>query len=123
MIYIDPQRIQDLFVGAFEGGSNYWLGRGRVKLISPKREDLPDDGVVWYGNRKRNVFAEDFKITIELLDEDETVEINPAKVQKGLKIMAREYPVHFTDFIREEDDADTSDVFLQLCLFEEIVYG
>jgi hypothetical protein len=45
-VKVDPQRVQDMISGAFEGGSNYWLGRVRVELISPKYSDLPEDGVV-----------------------------------------------------------------------------
>jgi hypothetical protein len=37
--------------------------------------------------------------------------------------MAREYGRHFSDMIAENDDATTADVFLQCCLFGELVYG
>jgi len=37
--------------------------------------------------------------------------------------MASEAPRHFADFIAENDDAETADVFLQCCLFGRIVFG
>jgi hypothetical protein len=40
-----------------------------------------------------------------------------------LALMAEKEPRHFGDFMGENDDATTSDVFLQLCLFGEVVYG
>jgi hypothetical protein len=123
-IKVDPKRVQDMISGAFEGGSNYWLGRGRVELVNPKYEDLPPDGVVWYGNSKRNVFAEpDFKVTIFVVDDGETKILDQAAIARGLEVMATKYGRHFSDMVSENDDADTSDVFLQCCLFGEVVYG
>ena len=118
---LDPKRIQDIVCGAFEGGSNYWLGRSRVELVVPTYESLPDENVVWYG-REFNVFAQDcFRITFDL--EDGIKELTPETVQKGLDLMAVKYPEHFNNLVAENDDAETHDVFLQLCLFQEIVYG
>lgn len=119
---IDPKRVQDMICGAFEGGSNYWIGRGRVELLRPAYDDLPPDRVVWYGNSKRNVFAEDFNVSIAV-PEDDTYYLNPGAIRSGLQIMATKYPRHYADMISENDDADTADVFLQCCLFGEIVYG
>ncbi len=42
---------------------------------------------------------------------------------KGLQVMATKAPRHFSDFVNEGDDATTSDVFLQMICFGEIVYG
>jgi hypothetical protein len=35
--------------------------------------------------------------------------------QRGLQLMAEKYPHHYADFMAENDDATTGDVFLQLC--------
>ena len=37
--------------------------------------------------------------------------------------MHQKYPNHYENFISENDDAETSDVALQLALFKELVYG
>jgi hypothetical protein len=119
---IDPQRVQDMIIGAFEGGSNYWIER--AVLIHPKPEELPEDGVVWWGNSKRNVFAEaDFLVKVKPDDESDFFHLGPRQVRDGLEIMARDYGRHFADMIAENDDATTADVFLQCCLFGELVYG
>ena len=121
-INVDPQTVQDLIVTAFEGGSNYWLGNSRVELVHPAYEDLPADGVVWYGNSKRNVFAEpDFKVTIDTEEGLET--LDAAAIEKGLGVMATRYARHFADIVQDNMDADTGDVFLQCALFGEVVYG
>ena len=48
---------------------------------------------------------------------------NLEKIRKGLRVMAEKYPRHFHNFLEENDDAETGDVFIQCCLFGEIVYG
>lgn len=121
-VNIDAQRVQDMFCGAFEGGSNYWLGRGRVELIHPAYADMPDDGIVWYGSSERNVFAEpDFKVTIQTEEGLKTIDANA--ILNGLNVMARKYGRHFSDLVKENDDADTHDVFLQCVCFGEVIYG
>jgi len=44
-------------------------------------------------------------------------------IKKGLQIIAEKYPRHMGDFLNENDDADTGDVFLQCCLFGDAIYG
>jgi hypothetical protein len=44
-------------------------------------------------------------------------------ILEGLRIMAEKEPRHFADFMTENDDADTGDVFLQCCLYGEVIYG
>lgn len=44
-------------------------------------------------------------------------------IERGLEIMARDYPRHFSDFRSENEDAITGDVFLQCALLGEVVYG
>ena len=59
-------------------------------------------------------------------DEEEPGEemvLTREKMEKGLQIMSEKYPQHFSDFIRENEDAITGDVFLQCALLGDIVYG
>lgn len=44
-------------------------------------------------------------------------------VQEGLELMRDEYPRHYADLMEEEDDAITGDVWLQLAVFGELIYG
>ena len=44
-------------------------------------------------------------------------------VRKGLELMRDEYPHHYADLMEEEDDAITGDVWLQLAVFGEVIYG
>jgi len=38
-------------------------------------------------------------------------------------VMAKKEPRHFADFLKEDYDETTGDVFLQCCLFGEVIYG
>lgn len=116
---VSASRVCDMIVGAFEGGSNYWLGRGRVELVEPAYDSLPQDGI-WYGHPE--LYEGQFKITIDVPD-DELRTLDNEAVRKGLEQMASLAGNHFGDLMQETDDAETADVFLQLCLFGEIVYG
>ena len=65
------------------------------------------------------------------LDEAETAEERAAAkhkitiddVRKGLELMRDEYPRHWADLVEENDDLITGDVFLQLAVFGELIYG
>lgn len=60
------------------------------------------------------------------LNEDELptkYHLTMENVQKGLELMRDEYPRHYADLMEEEDDAITGDVWLQLAVFGELIYG
>ena len=111
---IDKQRLEDLLVGAFEGGSNYWIARA-TPLRSGRRDlyEAAFDGGV-------NVY-----IAAERGDprNGEKYRLNLSNMERGLQVMADKYPRHLGDILAGEDDATTADVFLQLSLFGEVVYG
>lgn len=49
--------------------------------------------------------------------------VNLKTLAKGLQLMARKYPKHFSDIINDNDDADTADILLQLSTIGELKYG
>ncbi len=44
-------------------------------------------------------------------------------IRLGLQTMADKYPNHWHDFINDNEDATTGDVFLQCCLYGEVIFG
>lgn len=44
-------------------------------------------------------------------------------VRKGLRLMKKLYPHHYADLVTENDDLETGDVWLQLAVFGELIYG
>ena len=65
------------------------------------------------------------------LDEAETDEERAAArheitlndVKRGLDLMKEKYPRHWADLVEENDDLITGDVWLQLTVFGELIYG
>ena len=119
-VRIPEQKINDLTVSSVEGGSNYW-----ARFVFPKNykdnfksyEEIPMQGG-----------------TIEVFDieTDELLGVlNKATIQTGLQLMAnckdikgKAFPTrHFKNLATDNEDAETADVFMQLSVMGEIVYG
>lgn len=60
---------------------------------------------------------------IEDYEEPRTVKLDKEAVKRGLELMPKVAPRHWHDFINQNDDAITGDVFIQLCVLGEVVYG
>jgi hypothetical protein len=139
---IPLKRIQDLLCCAFEGGSNYWytivefVKPAELKVRTEEGEifrhlDYPvnEGGAVvvgdreeWYPYRMEKERAEHLKESFDK-PEPKKYRLDLEAIDRGLQLMADKYPRHFADFVGENEDASTGDVFLQLCLFGELVYG
>lgn len=52
-----------------------------------------------------------------------TFHIDRETIARGLSVMQTKYPHHFADFVKQNGDACTADVFVQCCVFGELVYG
>lgn len=127
---IPLSRISDMLVNAFEGGSNYWYMI--EKKTAPKTWDYldemrPRNGKHWIQEYPLNERGE---IIITSQEEESDTKgrkighrLNLHTIQQGLQIMADKFPKHFGDFMSEDDDADTADVFLQCCLFKDVIYS
>jgi hypothetical protein len=137
---VKPQQICDLLCNAFDGPMTaYWARCESVNM--PKEPDWS-----WCTEKQREDWESVRKIyvasmcggTIVLVDTeaeagydaehdegpaDHIIEIDREKLRDGLEVMSRDYPRHFKDFINENDDAITADVFVQCVCFGEVVYG
>lgn len=104
-----------LLVGAREGGSNYWCRFDEC----PYKEVLKVGEE--FGEWRLNLPAS----VSELVDEmDEILRvIDRAALQRGLDLLATKAPRVLASILRDDTDAEDADVFLQLCLLGEIVYG
>lgn len=121
--------IGSLLCSALEGGSNYWY---RLEKKYPPPDVQLTESVL--GDKK--IFPHiDYPLQGGMLtisdyygvDGDESqmkkVSLDGAAILKGLRVMREKYSHHFADWLRGNDDATTGDVFLQCCLFGEVVYG
>lgn len=114
------QDISDLLGGAFEGGSSYWCAIEGQNV--PKNKQRDRSGV------ELSHYSQDIPMMGGSVDIQDTTDgkrhsITKKMLLEGLSTMAQEQPQHFSDFVTEDYDANTSDVFLQLCLFGQVIYG
>lgn len=120
---ITNSRAADLLCSAFEGGSNYWYMI--EDYVEPAEVAQP-----WGDEYTPKYISYPFSkggavIIADMEDEEEKFTLDHAAIVRGKKIFATDerYSHHYADALKENDDAITGDVFLQLCLFGEVVYG
>jgi hypothetical protein len=84
----------------------------RVTLLAGTAPASP-----WFASK--SLFEGDFRIAFDIRDED-TVELTPEKVQRGLTLMSthNEYG-HFEDMLAQDNTAHVSKTWFDLCLFGE----
>jgi hypothetical protein len=106
---LTSEQLSDLLVTAFEGGSNYWIGK--VELVSPNSEENHN----WYADQV--VLEKEFEIQITTDDGDQYV-LNKS-------IISRNKTPHWVanDLMNDNMDAETADAWLQNALFNDIIYG
>ena len=122
-ITISSQRRSDMLCGALEGGSNYWYFLG----------DDASDIVEKYGDRSKTPYVDLMWKAIEAgetipvrgnEDEDSILgSIDLVSIENGEQRMVDQYPEHFADLFAENDDATTADIWFQLAVLGELVYG
>lgn len=109
---ITNQMIADLFVTAYEGGSNHWIDRIEPRFTSHSQYS---EASSYHPLMKPYIIFAD--------DDDTPYSVSWNKIQAGLQTMQRDYPRHWADIVDENMDADTADAFLQCVCFGEIIYG
>lgn len=118
---VEWPKIVNAIIGAFEGGSTYWLRAADYGYTPDGIEGSPlyAEDQFWAKGGKMSVSYDD--------PEDEehraSKEISLIEIKQGLRSMAEKDPRHFGDLVSENDDAITHDVFIQHVIFGEIIYG
>lgn len=126
--------LADVLVTAFEGGIGYWSCL--CKHIEPDEAegvdlaDLKDDSEYppygYYPLTATGFLllcdAEDDGISVDGWPEQYWV-LDRDAITRGASVMSLEYPLAWERILREEFDADDADIFVQLSVFGEVVYG
>ena len=122
-VHITHGQIASLLCNAFEGGSGYWANVDMA--YTPTDAEMKDEATYgdWVGYSAYMVNHPDYKFTLTDCEEDKSYTLTLETLKKGLKVMATKYSRHFDDFINENDDGDTADVFLQCAVFGDVIYG
>lgn len=117
---IDPMRIAQLIECALgSGGIVYWCSleeveRGAGERGEPSTYPLCGGSLTFREREDRGAGKWSGRPLLKL--------DGPA-IAQGLALMSTTHVRHFANFITEREDANTGDVFVQLCLFGEVVYG
>lgn len=114
-VSISKEDIKNLLISALEGGSNYWY-----MIQSQSNENKHPADCIFSGGF---VMIDD-----EMAGEPELkkpVKLNMEACERGLRLMATsdEGMSHFADILSEATDRETADVFLQFCIFGQVIYG
>lgn len=118
------KRVADLLVTSLEAGSYYWCRVEDYVVPNVVMAHLEGSKVYKYVDYPLcdggAVIVSDSLVAAGKVT---TVTLDWPRIKEGLGVMAVNYPKHFGDWMAENDDANTSDVFLQCCVFGELIYG
>lgn len=135
----DPETektVRDLLVGAFEGGSNYWYriesqkfppGSRKVDFqeggrMQPRRPDGSPDYYHW--SQLIPTFPGGQLVIRDVGEgEGETHVLDLSGLKKGWILLKQKYPKIYKRVIDESWDASDADVFLQLAIFDDVIFG
>jgi hypothetical protein len=125
---ITKEMVMDMLVDALEEGSNYWYSKAHYILPDGiEYEDFRPDGKFadvnkYYHPLEIVPFVPSCYLTVED-DEGKVHKLGLEEIVRGLELMKNKHTQHWLDFVTGNADADTADVWFQLCLFGEVVYG
>lgn len=124
LVIISLYDIENMMVGAIEGGSNYWYLLGdlsEVKKLTPELKGEPIvtrilKAVVTHGATVEIYDAENEKDLLGVISKE-----NLLRAEKLL--MTDTYKYNLGNILHENDDAGDADVFFQLVVMGKVVYG
>ena len=115
------QLIEDLFVTALEGGSNYWY-------------QINDIDSVFYDEKLKNeplstcliqkIINDGLELQVCDIETKELLgKVNIANIQEAEKRLMGSHPGHYKQIMSEEWDATNADVWFQLVVMQKVIYG
>jgi hypothetical protein len=127
-IKIDRQVLEDVFVTAIEGGSNYWYYLNEESVLAirsavPKAEEPSLSSAMAKAILDHGVSVPIYDAEM-LLDDEAVGEISLATMEQRLQKMHDDgYHNMLIEHINGGGDADTADIIMQYLTMGEIVYG
>jgi hypothetical protein len=135
MLQIPDSDVASLLISAFEGGVRYWARYSSKQSKAPKRHrrELDDAGAQPdYGTGIPDADCYPYlwpllggELAVLITEENDAPPfwLMRHHLDQGLSIMAKKHPRHFGNLLAGNADAETADVFVQLAMFGEVVYG
>ena len=143
---LGKEDIIDIFVTALEGGSNYWY---EIPFLPPrvsaiKREsglatseaigeyilqggsiDFHDLELIEYDRSDLSLAYNDSLLPPKLINPEESFlgRVNMDSILDAVNLVKRDYPEVWNNILDENFDAGDAEVFLQVCIMGEVVYG
>lgn len=126
--------IINLFVDALEGGSNYWYHiRHLPNEVSYKAKEMGQSVSEAIGEYILKGGYVQFYDAEEEYDEDDYTEthsdngllgtVDMDSILEAITIIKRDYPDVWENILDEQYDANDADIFLQLCVMGDVVFG
>lgn len=108
------ENLNDLYVTAMEGGIGYWSQRREYTW------NMENHGLAYAAkivDVEQDCDAPDDEVTLLTVDRDTIV--------KGLTLLSQsaQYGSHWDDVVKDNADADTADVVVQMGLFGDAIYS
>lgn len=110
------KQANDLIITALEGGSNYWYYLPYQFRNTPKWM-APAEYVIQEIHK-----GESYKV-LDNEDGEYLGELNAPNIVRAKKLLKKDYSEFYADVMKDEWDAETADVFFQLLVMGELVYG
>lgn len=106
----------NLLVSALEGGSNYWYYFPDLSML--KKDNTPTVDRIF------DALLDGKKIEVRDVESGEYLgTLTIRSLNSASYLMFNEYTSHFADVLSGNDDATTADVFFQLAVMQEVIYG
>jgi len=121
-VRVRVKEITDLLCCGLEGGIHHWAGFRSG--YNPEPEELARYTEGCY--KGLPVYALEHPNYVLIIQDRNTMEEYPITLDRlklGLTDMAAKFPHHFSNVMQDNCDAETGDVFLQCCVFGDIIYG
>jgi hypothetical protein len=98
-------------------GSTYWceMKEKRSVVGQPPEDKLTCEELIAGGGSI-------VLIDIEASDDKELI-LDMKAAKHGIELMAKKQFSHFADIVNEDDDSTTADIWLQLALLGDVIYG
>lgn len=131
-VEINWDHVANAMVSVVEGGYSPWFGRldeDQTDETSVRlRAELIAAGKIWWCEGVYYDQGGKLVLCYDRPEDDEgtfegKMTVGQAEFKAGFAKMAKEAPRHFGDFVAENGDAITDDVFVQMVLFGDIIYG
>jgi hypothetical protein len=122
---IKKQILENVIIGALEGGSNYWYCIGDIDKTNFRKGISMAENIAeqLYTNTEFKLPIYDIESAEDPDEMDFLGDVTNASVVKAFELMADKYPEFLERILDESGDADDDDVFFQLATMGEVIYG